>query len=278
MASKRPFRLPSWAPWLLVVALLPIGLLSWLAARAAAHRGQAWPILQTVLPRLQDPAQARQLWEKNPALHSAYPDAEAFLAELSQWLPRFGALPAQEPREAAEGYVLGSDPFQVRIDLRGQGGAWMNLIVEDAGPFAGPSSGEGITRLLFADARQGLARRQQSLDQQRTQALWARYRQVESMLRDEASTRRLWASEAALRRSFKAEEDLLRSTAPWRRARPGLPSDLEGAKGATLRINDSPAGRTESVGYPGPEGLMLWVTWRDGSLDGIEPTLEAHGH
>jgi hypothetical protein len=102
MASKRPFRLPSWAPWLLVAALLPFGILSWLAGRATAHRSQAWPALQTVLPRLQDPVQARQLWARNPGLHAAYPDAEAFQAELAAWLPRFGALPPQEPQEAAE--------------------------------------------------------------------------------------------------------------------------------------------------------------------------------
>lgn len=278
MASKRPFRLPSWAPWLLVAALLPFGLLSWLAARATAHRGQAWPALQTVLPRLQDPSQARQLWARNPGLHAAYPTAEAFQNELAEWLPRFGALPAQEPQEAAETYALGSDPFQVRIALRGQGGAWLSLVLEDAGPFGSASSGEGISRLLFAGARAELSERQQRMELKRTQALWARYRQVESQLRDEAGARRLWASEAALRRSFKAEEDLLKSTAPWRRARPCLPADLETAPGATLRIHDTPMGRTESVGYPGPEGLMLWVTWRDGSLEGLEPTLEAHGH
>jgi hypothetical protein len=280
MAILRSFRLPPWAPWLLVVAALPFGLIGWMAAKAAANRARAWPIAQGVVAQLQDPAQAKGLWERNPALHDSYPDPESFQAELSTWLPRFNALPAQEPVESQGAYGLATSPMQLRLAVKGQGGAWMYLVVEGSNPFdAQEMRGEGITRLHFAEDRAGLTGRQRLLISRRNEALWARFRGVESQLREEGLARRLWAAEPRLHRAYKAQEDLLRSTAPWRHPRPALPPDIASVAGdLSLQFNDSPFGHSETVGYPGPEGLMLWVTWTDGCLAGIDPTFEAHGH
>jgi hypothetical protein len=280
MATSRRFRLPSWAPWLLVVAALPFGAISWLAARAASNRSQAWPALRQVMVRLEDPLQARRLWERNPGLHGDFPDAESFQAELATWLPRFGGLPAAEPVESSGSYGIGADPFSLHVELKGRGGAWVYMSVEGYGAFGpGVGQGEGLVRLHFAEARAALTERLHQFEDRRARELWARYRQVEIQLRSESEVRRLWAREARLHQAYRAQEDLLRATAAWRKPLPALPEDITSAPNRpSLRREETPMGRTESVGYPGPEGLMLWVTWRDGCLEGIDPTLEVHGH
>lgn len=269
-----------WVPWFVLVAAVPVGLISWMTVSAAQYRQKAWPVVQGMVHRLEDPARAKQVWERNPALHYTYPDAASFQEEVATWLPRVGPLPDQEPFQSPQAYSLGSSPSQLRVAVKGRNGAWMYLGLEGPGPFKLTRvAGEGITDLLFADERANLDLRQRDLRAKRQQVLWARFREVESHLRDERKARQLWDHAPKLHASFKKQEELLSATSPWRGPHPSLPEALEPVRESlSLSIHESDSGVKETAGYPGPEGTMLWVTWLDGELDGIHPTLEAHGH
>jgi hypothetical protein len=261
------------------VAAIPFGLITWVGVSSAQNRQKAWPLVQSVVHRLEDPQQAQRLWERNPSLHVAYPTFQAFQEELALWLPQFGPVPSQEPSESRDRYRLMASPTDLQVALQGQKGAWIRLSIEGPGPFGiGTVAGEGITEVIFADQHAGLRERQQHFQNQRQKALWTKFREVESRLRDEQATRQLWEREPKLHASYKGQEDLVRVTAPWRGKHAPLPEDMDTAHAARIQIRDGGDGLTETAGCPGPDGLMLWVTWRDGTLEDIHPTLEAHAH
>ncbi len=278
-SPSRPVGFRAWLPGLVAVAAIPLGLIAWMAISATQHRQKAWPVVQSVLHRLEDPQQAQVLWERNPSLHGAYPSAMTFQEELTRWLPRFGPVPTQEPRESREDYRLVASHSDLQVALHGQNGAWIQLSIEGPGPFGiGSVSGEGITEVVFADQHAGLRERQHYFNSQRQRAVWTKFRDVESRLRDERTTRQLWEREPKLRTNYKGQEDLVRVTAPWRKEHAPLPEDVQALGSAQVHIQENGDGLTEMAGCPGPAGLMLWVTWRDGALEDIHPTIEAHAH
>ena len=214
-SSRRGSR---WLSW--IAGLLAIGTMLVLSVvfRVTENRGKAWPILQAVAARLATDEGARDLYAKNPQLADSYATADAFLEAVRGHRAAFGALPAREPGMDREHYEAESDPGGLRAFVRGTGGAWMSLELEQSdGTEAGHAAiGEGITFLGFGDSASKLKDLRSATRTAFVEGQWSKFIAVERSLLTEEGTQALLQANPDLAKDDAARTAFLQQARTWR--------------------------------------------------------------
>jgi hypothetical protein len=216
LSASRPRH--RWLSW--IAGLLAIGTMLILSVvlRVQQNEGKAWPILRAVEARLATDDGARALYAKNPRLSDCYPSADAFLETVRSHRSAFGALPDREPVMDGEKYDTDSDPQGLRAYVKGKGGGWMSLELEQSdGTEAGHAAiGEGITYLGFADASASLRDVERASRAAFQETVWGRFKAVEQALLTEEGTEALLQANPLLAKNDGARTAFLQEARSWR--------------------------------------------------------------
>lgn len=244
-----------------------------LVGRATGLRRQAWPLVQAVHKRIATDEGARDLYRLNPACANGYESEEAFLQAVRAWRPKVGALPSAEPSERGEGYRVNSDPFELSVSVRGEGGGWLRARFVTGPAAAGQNVGEGLTQLVFAESpREILESARQSRRRARTKE-WAEFRSLLGRLATDESARALFRAEPGLRQGWVSEEAFLQDARAWRPFLAAIPEaypdvEKDGGVRAQFSRNQSPLGTSREIRLEHAGGTWK-ALWRDGALASI---------
>lgn len=246
-----------------VIALLITALVTY---QQSAQR-LAWPLARSVAARLATDEGARDLYAKNPELQDLYPTQQAFLDTVRPL--RAGlTLPDQEPRRNRRGFITFVGPSQARVRARGEGGTWMDLTVRRRSAFGPEPRGEGLSRLLLANSREGLLAQFHSLHETELEPHWQRFRDTAATLATEAGAHGLLERPGLSHSPSNAAAFL----ALRQRRQAGLaqlpPTRVEAHVRTTLR--SSPFGREVQMACPIPGGGTLSLTWKNDQLTVLE--------
>ena len=264
-ASSRDWRLPTWVRWILVAALLPVGLALLLGTGALSNRRKAWPLLRAVAQRLQTDAGGRELYMANPAMAALYGAEEDFLALVRPLRPALAALPPLEPQVARGSYRVGANPGGLDCAVRLDQGSWFGIVLEAGNPF-GPGRQE-LVQVLLAPTPEGLRILARKPAEAALVGRWAEFRAVAESLQTDGATHRLLETFPDLRAGFPDPEALLAQARRWRKLNISLPTTRAEARGR-IRMSTRQvfARRTETLSYRTEAGEGLSLTWREGRL------------
>ena len=251
-----------------VIALALATLIAAMVSFARRNHGSAWRIARAVVERLRTDEGARELYRANPVLADAYPTEEAFL-EPVRALRGGLRLPEREPAEGRE-YRVSTSPFDLGVQVKGEGGTWMALRWEPAGPFREDASGEGIRRLTLAPEASEVRRIEQDQRKLRREHHWARFASTARILAGEDGLRQLQAGGARLRTEPSdpaAFAALLRRRSAALRE---LPADSVRAKDLAVHSRRNPFRSKLEVSATLADGGFLRLTWNPQDLAEIE--------
>jgi hypothetical protein len=261
----RGWRVPAWVRWILVAALLPLGLMLLLGTGALANRRKAWPLVRAVAQRLQTDEGGRELFRANPAMGSLYGTEEAFLDLVRPARPALAALPPSEPQQERATYRVMSNPGGVDCSVALPGGTWLEVVLESRSPFA--QGGSEAVRVLLAPTPEGLRALARRPAEAALAARWAEFRAVAEGLGTDEGTRRLLEANPGLRAGFPDAEALLAQARRWRTLQISLPAARQDARGrASISRRQVFSRLTETVSYRTDAGAGLSLTWREGRL------------
>jgi hypothetical protein len=244
-----------------------------LVGRATGLRRQAWPLIQAVHKRIATDEGARELFRANPACAEGYESEEAFLQAAREWRPKVGPLPAAEPGEDREGYRVNSDPFELTVAVRGEGGGWLRARFVTGPAAAGRNVGEGLTQLVFAASARDITDSARQARRHARAREWGEFRTLLLKLGTDESALALFRSETVLRQSWISEEAFLQDARSWRPFLAAIPEDLpavekDDTNRAEFHRNQSPLGSSREIRFTHPGGAWK-VLWRDGALASI---------
>ncbi len=269
-SSRRGSR---WLPWIVgLLALVALLVLS-VVFRAQEHRSRAWSITRSVAQRLATDEGARDLYSKNPGLSESYASVEAFQHTVQTGRGALGTLPDREPGEDRNSYEVHTDPEGFRVFVKGSGGGWMMLAVEQSdGSEAGHAAiGEGITALGFGDSVASLHDLQRSTREIGIETQWQAFLAVEQALLTDEGTRSLLQANPELAPNESARAAFLQQAQAWR---PRLtaatpPATLATApEGSThfYRHTGPLIGEREKIAWKVQDGAFLQMSWNNHRL------------
>ena len=262
-----------WLKWMLVGIGLAIGIPLLMTATigglALRHRAEVWPVVRTVHARLQTDEGARDLYEKNPALANVYLNDQDFLDTVRIWRSKVGDLPAQEPPEGPS-YSPDADPGRAAASIQGSGGAWMMVDIR-GGRLAGPTEGEGITRIFFGEDKKALRDARKKAGAFKTQREWEGFRKLMLECGEDSTAAALYRREPGLHARYPSEAAFLESMKALRPALAKLPARMPDDR-HEFRINNfhSPFSHSRVLTFSDSEGQELVVTWRSDRLTDLE--------
>lgn len=259
--------------WLLVpvVFIVAGGAIAFtLAGRATGLRRQAWPLIQAVHQRLATDEGARDIFRKNPVCAEGYGSEEAFVETVRTWRAKVGPLPASEPGESMHAYDVNSDPFELTVACRGQGGGWLRARFVTGPATGGREVGEGLSQLVFGDSLRDLLGSARTARRQSRTRQWGEFRVLLMRLGADDTALALYRAEPALRQRWATEQAFLDETRGWRPALAALPEaipDSEQTPGVRVefRQSHSPFGQRRAIRFQHMGGAWK-VSWRDGVL------------
>lgn len=249
---------------LATAALLIILLGTFLFVLARGSRRRAWPLVRAVAAQLQTDAGSRELYRSSPALEGAYADEEAFLGRVRD--VREGLrFPEAEPAPGPE-YRVSSSPFYLRIRVKGEGEAWMDLGMAYGGPF----SSHGIEALWLAKDGRVLRRFQREAGDLRRARAWARFAELAHRIATPEGLQAL-RQEAPALRSIPGEAVAFAEVAGRRReALLALRKEVAESTKFSLKMHSGPLGRWTEVSADLQDGGALRVRWKSELLEEIE--------
>lgn len=261
-----PSRFPGWLKVLAGLAVAAALLVAVFVTTQVARRRRAWPLARAVAARLATDEGARDLYGKNPDLRDCYPTEQAFL-EAVRPLRAGLVLPEREPGREQRDFILRAGPGVARIRARGEGGTWIDLTVRGRGGFGPPPRGEGISRLLLADSREGLTAQLRRLREAELEPFWQRFRETAAALATEPGARALLDRPGLSR----APGDAATFLALCRTRQAGLaalPATRTEAHGR-ITLRSGPFHRDVRMACPLPGGGSLSLAWRDDRLTDV---------
>jgi hypothetical protein len=190
------------------------------------------------------------------------------------WRVKIGALPVSEPQEDISAYTVSTDPFELTMACRGQGGGWLRARFVTGPAATGQNVGEGLTHLFFADSSKQLQDSARQARRQGRSRQWEEFRSLLLSLREDGTASALYRSEAALRDRWPTEEAFLTEIRGWRPALAAIPETMpDRATDPSQRLeisrNHTPFGDSREVRFEHREGIWK-VVWRNGALSSID--------
>lgn len=251
------------------IVLVVTVLVSALGIAANKSRVSAWPLVKKLANRLQTDQGAKELYGKNPSLVNSYPTEEAFVDRVREF--REGLkLPENPPNEGPDEFRVFSSPFDLRVRVKGEGGAWMEVGVDLGGPFRPAPAGEGIFRLNFGKDMRELRRQTQMAMERQSARSWGRFVEVARTLAKEGGLEELSRGSPGLR-TVPADRGAFAILARQRReALLAIPEASMARGPSNIRSRNTPFSRSVEVEATLKDGGKLKALWKSDALEIVE--------